>query len=156
MIRLVSIFLDIGVVGCSSGTQGNLQPFQPFPGQGQYVRPFYQNPAPTPRIPPTDTCRSQLYLNLVGRHEGSIYVAGLPSPKRIIKPAFTEGFDYEQDDFFYSQPPLLQVTDYLADQTLYAPSIRTVSDLLQLGPAQDDRLTIELDNQNYVQAVRCE
>jgi hypothetical protein len=141
---------------CTWGGFGTNQPFQFQAGQGQYVRPDYMNPAPTPRVPPVDACRSQLYVGLVGRHEGSIYIAGLPGRKRIIKPAFEEGFEYQYDDPLGRDPTFIEVRDYIPDQVLYAPSIRTVSDLLQLGPEQNDRLTIELDADGFVQQIRCQ
>jgi len=47
------------------------------------------------------------------------------------------------------------VRDYLPNQVLYAPSIRTVEDLVQLGPIDESRLTIELDQEGYVQEVVC-
>jgi len=53
------------------------------------------------------------------------------------------------------QPPYLEVRDYLPSQVLYAPSIRTVSDRIQLGPDDQNRLTIELDREGYVQEVIC-
>lgn len=124
--------------------------------QGRYVRPVWLNPVPTPRVPPVDACRSQLYLGLIGRPMGSIYIAGLPGRKRILKPAFDEGFGYQADDDFGTVPPLLEVRDYIPGQSLYAPSIRTVTDLLELGPEQNDRLTIELDQDGVVQRIRCQ
>jgi len=49
----------------------------------------------------------------------------------------------------------LEVRDYLPNQVIYAPSIRTVSDRIQLGPVDQNRLTIELDREGYVQQVEC-
>ena len=92
----------------------------------------------------------------MGRQEGSIYIAGLPGRKRILKPAFDEGFGYSPDDDFAQPTQLLEVRDYIPNQSLYAPSIRTVTDLLQLGPPEMDRLTIELDQEGIVQEIRCE
>jgi len=129
--------------------------FYPRPGQGQYVRPQWLNPAPTPRIPNPDLCRSQLYAMLVGQHEGAIFIPGLPGRKRVIKPASVEDFDYSQDETLYDAPPFLVVRDYIPEQSLYAPSIRTVDDSISLGPAVADRLTIELDREGYVQTVAC-
>lgn len=155
MIRLVSLLGLMALTACAAPLGGgNGQPgAQP---QGRYVRPVWLNPVPTPRIPEVDACRSQLYQGLIGRHEGSIYIPGLPGRKRILKPAFDEGFGYSPDDDFGQRSPLLEVKDYIPEQSLYAPSISTVSDLLQLGPAQDDRLTIELDQDGVVQRIRCQ
>lgn len=144
------------LTGCSS--QGAGYPgyvYQSIPGQGQYVRPAYLNAQPIPRLPPVDACRSQLYLGLVGRHEGAIFIPGLPGRKRVIKPAFQE---FENDMFVEGidpLPPLIEVHDYLPDQILYAPSINTIDDFTMLGPIDEDRLTIELDVEGYVQEVRC-
>ena len=141
---------------CTYGAPFSAPPqFQPFPGQGQYIRPEYLGVQPTPRIPAVDVCRSRLYAGLVGRHEGAIYIPGLPGRKRVIKPAQLEGFGYNQDDSFYERPPFLQVTEYLAGQSLYAPSISNMTDGLNLGPTIDDRLTIELDDEGIVQEVSC-
>lgn len=135
----------------------NAYPIQaPRAGQGQYVRPDYLNPTPTPRIPLTDICQSQLYQGLVGQHEGSIYISGLPGTKRVLKPAFLEDFDRERVQGIDPQPPLIEVRDYIPQQVLYAPSIRTVTNRIQLGPEDRTRLTIELDVEGYVQEIRCE
>jgi len=53
-------------------------------------------------------------------------------------------------------PPLYEVTEYLAGQRIYNPSINTITDGLRLGPVMQDRLTLELDADGYVQDVRCE
>ena len=157
---IVSVFL---LTACSArqgsylGPGYNAYPVQaPRAGQGQYVRPDYLNPTPTPRIPRTDLCQSQLYQGLVGQHEGSIYIAGLPGMKRVLKPAFLEDFDYERVQGIDPEPPLIEVRDYIPQQVLYAPSIRTVTDRIQLGPEDRSRLTIELDVEGYIQEVRCE
>lgn len=149
----------VGLSACASGPIGtpyNAYPVQPpRPGQGQYVRPAYLNPSPTPRLPRPDACQSQMFQGLVGQHEGAIYIAGLPGQKRVIKPASTEDFD---DGFVAGidpDPPFLEVRDFLPGQTLYAPSIRTVEDRIALGPADESRLTIELDEEGYVQALNC-
>lgn len=161
MIRFIAAFATLGFLSACAPTQGvgypNYPAYQPFPGQGQYVRPEYLNPAPTPLIPPLDACRSQLYAGLVGRHEGAIYIPGLPGRKRVLKPAALEDFDLGRDRIagIDPEPPFIQVRDYLPDQVLYAPSIRTVSDRIQLGPVDESRLTIELDREGYVQEVTC-
>lgn len=123
--------------------------------QGQYVRPAYLNPAPVPRIPAVDACRSQLYQGLIGQSEGAIYIAGLPGAKRVIKPGDDEAFEYDADDPLGTAPTLLEVRDYLPGQMLYAPSIRTPGSLLAANDYNTDRLTIELDIEGYVQEIRC-
>jgi len=158
MIRWIAIFGIISVAACAP-TQGvgypNYPAYVPTPGQGQYVRPDYLNPAPTPMINPIDACQAYLFRGLIGRHEGAIYIAGLPGTKRILKPAFLEEPDGDRIDGIDPQPPYLEVRDYLPSQVLYAPSIRTVSDRIQLGPDDQSRLTIELDREGYVQEVLC-
>ena len=106
-------------------------------------------------IPPVDACNSQTYAGLLGQHEGAIFIPGLPGRKRVLKPAFTEGFDYEPSSSLYDNPPVLEVRDYLPSQVLYAPAISTVSDRINLGPYEEDRLTIELNQEGYVQEIRC-
>lgn len=158
MIRFLSIFAIFGLTACGS-SQGagypNYPAYVPAPGQGQYVRPAYLNPTPTPLIQGVDACQSHLYRGLVGRHEGAIYIAGLPGMKRILKPAFLEGPDVESIEGIDPDPPFLEVKDYLPSQVLYAPSIRTITDRIQLGPDDERRLTIELDREGYVQEVAC-
>jgi hypothetical protein len=144
--------------GQATAGQGyNAYPYQyvPQPGQGQYVRPDYLNPTPTPRIPRADLCQSKLYQGLVGQNEGAIYIAGLPGRKRVLKPAFLEDFDGNRVEGIDPEPPFIEVRDYLPQQVLYAPSIRTVSDRIQLGPEDERRLTIELDDEGYVQEISC-
>ena len=150
------MFLGLSACGTSQGGAPFEQAprYQPYPGQGRYVYPEYLGPAVTPRIPRPDVCQSRMFMGMVGQHEGSIYKAGLPGRKRIVKPAeleedlpFTQGIDPE--------PPFVEVRQYLPGQTLYAPSIRTTSDLLAAQPIEEDRLTIELDRDGYIQEVRC-
>lgn len=159
MYRIIVLFLTMSILASCARSQGvgypNFPAFRPLPGQGQYIRPEYLNPLPTPSIPPEDACRSRLYLSLVGRHEGSIFIPGLPGRKRVLKPAFLENFDYQPDDTLYIDPPLIEVREFLPDQILYAPSISTVTDRFALGPIQEDRLTIELNLEGYVEEVRC-
>lgn len=158
MIRWIAILGLLSVAACAP-TQGvgypNYPAYVPTPGQGQYVRPEYLNPAPTPMLQPIDACQSYLFRGLVGRHEGAIYIAGLPGRKRILKPAFLEGPDRELIQGIDPEPPFLEVREYLSNQVLYAPSIRTVTDRIQLGPIDENRLTIELDREGYVQEVDC-
>jgi hypothetical protein len=159
MIRRFSILSGCAallITGCSFGGPVTTYPqYRPTPGQGQYIRPAYLNAQPTPRVPPVDACRSQLYQGLLGQHEGAIFVAGLPGRKRVIKPAQLEGFGYNPDDTFYDEPPFMQVTEYLPGQSLYAPAISNMTDRLNLGPEVEERLTIELDAQGYIQTVDC-
>jgi len=49
----------------------------------------------------------------------------------------------------------MQVTEYLPGQSLYAPAISNMTDRLNLGPEVEERLTIELDAQGYIQTVDC-
>ena len=157
MIRRILLIASLGALSaCQLGRPvTNLPTFTPLPGQGQYVRPAYLNAEIAPRVPPTDVCRSQLYQGLLGRHEGAIFIPGLPGRKRVIKPARLEGFDYQPDDFFYERPPFVQVQEYLPGQVLYAPSISNLQDRLNLGPVIQDRITIELDDEDIVQEVTC-
>ncbi len=144
------------LTACAYGAPSSTYPeYQPRPGQGQYVRPAYLNAQPTPVIPAVDACRSQLYQGLLGQHEGAIFIAGLPGRKRVIKPAQLEGFGYNPDDTFYDEPPFVEVREYLPGQSLYAPSISNMMDSLNLGPTIEDRLTIELDAEGYVQQLDC-
>ena len=150
LLALAAVLLS----GCLSSA-GPQPPFRPAPGQGQYVRPAYLNPVPTPRVPDTDVCRSLFYQTLVGRHEGAIYIAGLPGRKRVIRPAFTEEFEEDFPLLPGDRPPFVEVESFLPDQTLYAPSIRTVSDVSLLGEVDRERLTLTLDVDGYVQEVSC-
>lgn len=158
MIRKIAILsvVALGLAACRFGGPTSVYPeYQPRPGQGQYIRPAYLNPQPTPIIPALDPCQSRLYLGLVGQHEGAIFIAGLPGRKRVIKPAQLEGFGYNPDDTFYDEPPFVEVREYLVGQSLYAPAISTMTERLNLGPEIQERLTIELDAEGYVQQVDC-
>lgn len=154
MIRLITSFSILALAACQMNPT-NAQRGIPA-GQGQYVRPAYLNPAPIPRIPPTDACQSQLYRGLVGQPEGAIYIPGLPGAKRVLKPAFQENFEFEDpDNPFRDNPDFIQVRDYLPGQSLYAPSILTPGSLLAANDFDLSRLTIELDVDGIVQEVRC-
>ncbi len=157
MIRCLIILASVTALsGCAFGGPVSTYPdYRPAPGQGQYTRPAYLNQRPTPRVPAVDACRSQLYQGLLGQHEGAIFVAGLPGRKRVIKPAQLEAFDYNPDDTFYDRPPFLEVREYLPGQSLYAPSISNMVDGLNLGPTIQDRLTVELDQEGYIQTIDC-
>lgn len=161
MIRPFVTLLSAGVIfgslsACSFGQPVSTYPeYRPTPGQGQYVRPQYLNTQPTPRIPNVDACQSRLYAGLVGQHEGAIFIAGLPGRKRIIKPAQLEGFGYGAGDPLYNQTPFVEVREFLPGQALYAPAISNMTDRLNLGPEIGDRLTIELDDEGYVQLIDC-
>ena len=143
------------LAACVSAPVGPVYTFVPAPGQGQYQRPAYLDPAPTPRIPAVDPCRSQMFAGLLGQNEGAIFIPGLPGRKRIIRPATWEGPD---NDFLGGQmmePPFVQVQTYLPGQQLYAPSIADITERITLGPEDASRLTIELDREGYVQEIRC-
>jgi len=156
MIRLLLLFASLLLIGCRSTPGGAYQqPFPQNPQQGRYVVPEWQRPAPTPVIPPVDACRSRLYAGLIGQHEGAIHIPSLPGRKRILKPAFIIDSDIRRIDGIDPDPFLVEVREFIPDQSLYAPAIRTVSDRLTLGPEIEDRLTIELDVDGYVQEVRC-
>jgi len=135
--------------------RGNDTPYQPRPGQGQYIRPAYLEPELPPRLVPDDLCQARVYQSLVGQYEGSLYFQAIPGRKRIIKPAETEVFGRDFLPEFETPPPLLEVTEFLTNQPLYAPSIRTTPDLLALEPEVQDRLTIEIDREGIVQEVIC-
>lgn len=156
MIRLTLIFSVLGLAACGTTPGGVYPDFQPRPGQGVYVVPQYLLPEPTQSLSPVDACNSLIYQGLVGQHEGSIYLQALPGRQRILKPAFSEDFDVELFNGVAPSPPLYEVTEYIAGQRIYNPSINTISDGLRLGPVQQDRLTIELDDDGYVQDLRCE
>ncbi len=157
MIRSFAFFAALSLLSaCTFGGPVSTYPeYRPTPGQGQYVRPQYLNPQPTPRIQNIDACESRLYAGLVGQHEGAIFIAGLPGRKRVIKPAELEGFGYSRDDVFYTETPYVEVREFLAGQSLYASAISNMTDRLNLGPEIGDRLTIELDEEGYVQQVDC-
>lgn len=161
MIRLATISIAAAaLLAACAARPGGVYPqtnpqFQPRPQQGQYIRPDWQQAQPTPVIPPVDACRSRLYAGLLGQHEGAIYIAGLPGRKRIIKPATIYDSELELVPGIDPDPFLVEVRDFIPDQSLYAPAIRTVSDRLSLGPDLADRLTIELDEDGYVQQIRC-
>lgn len=129
--------------------------FQPRPGQGQYVRPEWMNPAATPRIPAADPCSARLYQTLVGVPEGAIYLPGLPGEKRIVRPAVFEG---PENDFLNGEmmgQTYVQVQTYLAGQQIYAPSLGSVTDRITIRPEIDTRLTITLDREGVVQEIAC-
>ncbi len=146
-----------GLVLSSCYTPNNIGAGQPRPqiAQGQYQIPPHLRPEPTRRIPDDDRCRSKLYSGLVGQHEGAIVFAHLPGRTRVIKPAYQE---IDRDDFLRDMqdpPPFMEVREYIAGQILYAPSIRAVSQVDELGPIIEDRLTIELDRDGYVYNISC-
>ena len=49
----------------------------------------------------------------------------------------------------------MEVREFLPDQVFYGPSIQTVTDPFQLGPIIEERLTVELDREGYIEEVRC-
>lgn len=143
--------------GCAFGAPSgqNAPTFQPYPGQGQYVRPDYLNPQPTPLLPALDPCQSQTFSPLLGVNEGAIYIPGLPGRKRIIRPAEQEDFASDFLGGEFDEPPLVEVEQYLPGQQLYAPSVRTLDNRLSIVPEDMRRLTIELDQEGYIQEIRC-
>lgn len=153
LMRCALVIIGVAMAGCSS-TPGQTR-FNPQPGQGQYAIPAWQLPQPTPRVPDADVCNAQFYQRLLGAHEGSLFVAGLPGSKRVLKPAFTEEWEEDFPGLPEDANPYREVRDYLPDQTLYAPSIRTTGELLAAGEFDADRLTLLLDADGYVQAVSC-
>ncbi len=107
------------------------------------------------RLPTPDLCRAQMYRGLIGQHEGGIVFASLPGRTRVVKPAETE---LDQDEFLQDMrpdPPLIEVREYLSGQALYTPAIRAVQRGDDLGPIQQDRLTIELGREGYVRELTC-
>ncbi len=153
MIRTATVMALLGLTACQMSPTNAQQNF-PNRAQGQYVRPAYLNPAPVPRIPATDNCRSQLYQGLIGQPEGAIFIPGLPGSKRVIKPATNEGFDQQEDPLGLG-PDFIEVRDYLPNQSLYAPSIRTPGSLVAPINFDNNRLTIVLDEDGLVQSIRC-
>lgn len=144
--------------GAQQGQNGQrVQPVQQIQSNrlGRYQRPGFMQPQPTQRLPEDDLCRSRLYLGLIGQHEGSIVFSSLPGRTRVVKPAETEE---NQDEFLQDMqpdPPFVEIREYLAGQILYAPAIRAVRLGDQLGPIEQDRLTVELDQEGYVSAMSC-
>lgn len=167
MIRIRTILAGaplLFMAACAGGPGGVYPGYQPAPGQGVfpagqprgvYVVPQNLRPVPTQSLSPIDECNALLYQGLRGQHEGSIYLQGLPGRQRILKPAFSEDFEKEVFNGEVPPPPLYEVTEYLAGQRIYNPSINTITDGLRLGPVIQDRLTIELDADGYVQDLRC-
>lgn len=157
MIRIFFTTAILTLTACAGGTAQRQADYVyvPRPGQGQYQQPIDLRPTPTQRIPANDVCKSQFYRTLIGRHEGGIYFAGLPGWKRVVKPADEETFGTDLLPDMELLPPLIEIRDYLPDQSLYAPSVRTVMDMVDAGPVERARLTIELDSDGYVQQVWC-
>jgi len=145
------------LAACSTGPNQRQAPyvFTPQPGQGRYVQPEYLRPIPNPTIQPIDLCRAQFYQTLLGQHEGGIYFTGLPGHIRVIKPAETGLLENEFLPDTLPDPPFIEVRDYIPGQVLYTPSIRTVASLVEAGPIIEERITIELDDEGYVEEVRC-
>ena len=140
--------------GCYTPGAGQPRP-RPRPMLGKYRQPVNLRPEPTRRIPDKDECHSRLYMGLVGQHEGGIVFAALPGRVRVIKPAEQE---IDRDDFLQDmnpQPPFVEVREYLSGQVLYAPSIKAVTRIDELGPIIRTRLTIELDREGYVNRLTC-
>ena len=161
MIRIFALLFASALIltACYSGPVGTPVnqggPATAQPGVGRYVYPQYQRPEPTLFVPQRDNCNAVLYQGLTGQHIGGVQIATIPGDKRIIQPA-DEGLD--RDNFLAdmeAEPPLLRVTEMLAGQPLYAASVRTGLYAGQLGPDRQNRLTIELDQDGYVQNLAC-
>lgn len=155
LLLIPAIFLASCAFMGGGGGDGFDYQFTPQPGQGQYVRPDWLQPAPTPRLPAVDPCQSQLYASLLGVNEGAIYIPGLPGSKRIIRPAVFEGPENEFLNGEMMANTYVQVQTYQAGQQLYAPSIGTITDRITIGPEDFSRLTIVLDREGYVQEISC-
>ena len=154
-MRLFAFFTTAFLLTACYGPGGGVQAQRPRPNMGRYQQPAYQRPEPTRRMPDEDLCRARLYLGLVGQHEGSISFASLPGRTRVVKPATIE---IERDEFLQDmnpEPPFLEVREYLSGQALYAPSIRPVRRVDNLGPIEPGRLTVELDREGYVRQMSC-
>lgn len=151
---LLSFWGVLGLMSCVTAG-GNNTPYQPRPGQGQYIRPAYLEPELPRRLAPDDLCQARVYQSLVGQYEGSLYFQAIPGRKRIVKPAELEQRRRNFLPEFEAQPPLLEVTEFLSDQPLYAPSIRTTPELFALEPEVRERLTIEIGREGIVEEVRC-
>jgi len=151
---LLSVSAALCLLACRSAG-GNNNPYLPQPGQGQYVRPAYLEPELPRRLAPDDLCQARVYQSLIGQYEGSLYFQAIPGRKRIVKPA---NLEQRQRNFlpeFEPAPPLLEVREFLSDQPLYAPSIRTSPAVLALEPEVLERLTIEIGVDGIVEDVRC-
>lgn len=162
---LPALIVLLALTACGTTPGGVYPGYQPGQGQGvypagvprgQYIVPAYQRPEPMRSLTPADECNSLLYQGLRGQHEGSIYFQGLPGRQRVLKPAFSEGFDAEMFNGGIPSQPLYEVREYLAGQRIYNTGVNTLTDGLRLGPVIQDRLTIELDQDGYVQDLRCE
>ncbi len=130
-------------------------PTQARQPQAIYRQPAFMQPELTQRMPPDDLCRSRLFLGLVGQHEGGVVFSSLPGRTRVVKPAELE---MEQDEFLQDMnpdPPYVEIREYLAGQILYSPAISAVRVGDNLGPIEQDRLTIELDQYGYIRELSC-
>lgn len=151
---LLTVLSAAMLSACAAGPG---QPGQvPQPGQGRYIYPQQQRPQPMPSLNPADMCGARLYQGLVGQNIGGVHLPVIAGDKRIVKPA---NAGLQEDDFLpdmQTQPPLLEVREMLAGQPLYTASIRTGLYPGQLGPEREDRLTFELDANDYIMRVVCE
>lgn len=154
-MRLISAALTLTLLSACAGQGGSVQPYQPRPGQGRYVYPENQRPQPMVATPREDRCGARLYKTLRGQNIGGVHIAVIAGDKRIIRPAQTEE---PLNDFIpdlQERPPLVDVTDLMAGQPLYTSQIRTGLYRGQLGPDRPDRLTLELDEEGYIEIVEC-
>jgi len=154
-MRLIPALLTLTLLSACAAPGGSVQPYRPVPGQGRYIYPENQRPQPMEVTPLEDMCRARLYQNLRGQNIGGVHVAVIAGDKRIIKPAEVE---VDLNDFipeYQERPPLVDVTDLMAGQPLYTSQIRTGVYRGQLGPDRPDRLTLELDEDGYIEIVEC-
>ena len=169
-MRLFVIFGLLLLVSACAGPRGNAQQqtrgaqqnqtgqrIQPVSRTqfGQYQRPGFSQPQLTQRTPTDDVCRSRLFLGLIGQHEGSIVFSSLPGRTRVVKPAETEETDSDFLSDMQPDSPFVEIREYLAGQILYAPAIRAVRLGDTLGPIEQDRLTVELNQYGYVSGLSC-
>lgn len=149
--RAVPFLSALMLSACASG--GSAPGFAPVTTGRGYVTPAYLLPQPPPAVPQADSCNALLYQTLIGRHLGTVYLAGLPGRKRVLQPSETEGFD--ADGMNEPFAPLVEIRDYLPGQSVYLPSVATIDDMTRLGPVETDRLTVELDAEGVIQSLTC-
>ena len=157
MRLLFTAIVLLGLTACAYGAP-SLAPspvFQPAPGQGQYIRPAWLAPEPTPRLPNIDLCQAQTFAPLIGMSEGAIYIPALPGAKRIIRPAFSERIRNEFLGGELETSQFVEVETYLPGQQLYAPTIQAFKNRIEVTEEDPNRLTIELDREGFVQDIRC-
>ena len=155
MIRSLMMLAILGLSACRVGPMGSQRGYAPPVDRGQYVRPDYLNPVAPPIIPQTDECRSLLYQGLIGQPAGAVYIPGLPGSKRVLVPGIREDFDTDDDNPIQMGPTYVEVRDYQPGAAVYISSIRTPGQLNDVGEVDLTRLTLQLDPDGIIQAVRC-